>query len=162
MRSTCDRSGGNERADASHFLYKEGDDVNVTLDVQAPGVLYFVRYNHTKGAGLSWVPIGFSQCVSNGLFPHFLRDRLLHLPSIRRWRETCCAPLRYGTVKHAEADAKALDLVSCTGSDLAPAGTDGIREQSGRIQLPANQTISVWTDAHGPPIAYPVAVANSN
>jgi hypothetical protein len=60
------------------------------------------------------------------------------------------------------ADAKALDLVSCTGSDLAPAGTDGIREQSGRIQLPANQTISVWTDAHGPPIAYPVAVANSN
>ena len=35
-----DRSGGNERADASHFLYQEADDFNVTLDVQSPGVLY--------------------------------------------------------------------------------------------------------------------------
>src|SRR5580698_11100504 len=41
MRSTYDRAGGNEAADASHFLYQEADDFNVTLDVQSPGVLYF-------------------------------------------------------------------------------------------------------------------------
>ena len=45
MRSTYDRRGGNEGADASHFLYQFADDRNVTLDVQGPGVLYFARYN---------------------------------------------------------------------------------------------------------------------
>src|SRR5450432_1565083 len=50
MRSTYDRSGGNERADASHFLYQTADDFNVTLDVQGPAILYFVRYNHWHGS----------------------------------------------------------------------------------------------------------------
>src|SRR5438270_534525 len=50
MRSTYDRQGGNERADASHFLYQLADDFNVTLDVAGPGVLYFARYNHWHGS----------------------------------------------------------------------------------------------------------------
>ncbi len=50
MRSTYDRRGGNEAADASHFLYQEADDFNVTLDVEGPGVLYFARYNHWHGS----------------------------------------------------------------------------------------------------------------
>ena len=50
MRSTYDRRGGNEGADASHFLYQLADDKNVTLDVQGPGVLYFARYNHWHGS----------------------------------------------------------------------------------------------------------------
>jgi hypothetical protein len=50
MRSTYDRSGGNERADASHFLYQLADDFNVSLDVQGPGILYFARYNHWHGS----------------------------------------------------------------------------------------------------------------
>ncbi len=50
MRSTYDRSGGNEAADASHFLYQERADFNVTLDVLGPGVLYFVRTNHWHGS----------------------------------------------------------------------------------------------------------------
>src|SRR6266849_6617600 len=33
MRSTHDRTGGNESADASHFLYQESNTFNVTLDV---------------------------------------------------------------------------------------------------------------------------------
>ena len=37
MRSTYDRTGGNHTADASHFLYQEADDFNVTLDVDGPG-----------------------------------------------------------------------------------------------------------------------------
>ena len=50
MRSTYDRSGGNEGADASHFLYQLADDFNVALDVEGPGVLYFARYNHWHGS----------------------------------------------------------------------------------------------------------------
>src|SRR5579885_3178878 len=50
MRSTYDRAGGNEGADASHFLYQLADDANVTLDVEGPGVLYFARYNHWHGS----------------------------------------------------------------------------------------------------------------
>jgi hypothetical protein len=50
MRSTDDRRGGNEGADASHFLYQLADDYNVSLDVAGPGVLYFARYNHWHGS----------------------------------------------------------------------------------------------------------------
>src|SRR5690349_21174104 len=50
MRSTYDRRGGNEGADASHFLFQLADDFNVTLDVAGPGVLYFVRCNHWHGS----------------------------------------------------------------------------------------------------------------
>ncbi len=50
MRSTYDRRGNNETADASHFLYQTAEDFNVTLDVLGPGVLYFARYNHWHGS----------------------------------------------------------------------------------------------------------------
>lgn len=50
MRSTYDRRGGHEAADASHFLYQEADDFNVTLDVVGTGVLYFARTNRWHGS----------------------------------------------------------------------------------------------------------------
>ncbi|MDB6126684.1 MAG: hypothetical protein JWM35_580 [Verrucomicrobia bacterium] len=50
MRSTYDRKGGNERADASHYLYQLSESENVTLDVAGTGVLYFARYNHWHGS----------------------------------------------------------------------------------------------------------------
>src|SRR5580693_7579204 len=50
MRSTYDRTGGNEGADASHFLYQLSDDFNVTLDLEGPGILMFARYNHWHGS----------------------------------------------------------------------------------------------------------------
>ena len=50
MRSTYDRTGGNEGADASHFLYQEASDFNVALDIEGPGILYFARYNHWHGS----------------------------------------------------------------------------------------------------------------
>src|SRR5437660_11156604 len=50
MRSTYDRRGGNEGADASHFLYQQADDFNVTLDIEGPGILCFARYNHWHGS----------------------------------------------------------------------------------------------------------------
>src|SRR5437762_1377077 len=50
MRSTYDRAGNNEAADASHFLYQLADDRNVSLDVIGPGILYFTRFNHWHGS----------------------------------------------------------------------------------------------------------------
>jgi len=50
MRSTYDRAGGNEGADASHFLFQLSDDRNVTLDLEGAGVLAFVRFNHWHGS----------------------------------------------------------------------------------------------------------------
>jgi hypothetical protein len=198
MRSTYDRSGGNERADASHFLYQEADDFNVTLDVQSPGVLYFVRYNHwhgspwhyevdhkdhivqetstadplhpangsvflperlfpkplawtwadTKGADLSWVPIGFSQsfrmAYSRTFYGtgYYIYHQFVDGAKLSR----AITPWDGNT----PPDADVLDVISRTGSDLAPAGTGGIREQSGRIQLAANRMTPVWTSAGGP------------
>jgi len=49
MRSTYDRSGGNEGADASHFLFANEEDHNVTLDIKGKGILYFFRANHWHG-----------------------------------------------------------------------------------------------------------------
>src|SRR6201986_4124850 len=49
MRSTYDRRGGNEGADASHFLYQLSDDHNVTLDLGGSGILLFSPYNHWHG-----------------------------------------------------------------------------------------------------------------
>jgi hypothetical protein len=50
MRSTYDRRGNNEGADASHFLYQLADDFNVSLDIEGPGLLCFVRTNHWHGS----------------------------------------------------------------------------------------------------------------
>jgi len=50
MRSTYDRRGGNEGADASHFLYQDREDLNVSLDVEGRGVLAFARFNHWHGS----------------------------------------------------------------------------------------------------------------
>ncbi len=58
MRSTYDRSGGNESADASHFLFMKEEDYNVTLDVIGKGVLYFVRTNHWHGSPWHYVVDG--------------------------------------------------------------------------------------------------------
>src|SRR2546428_6856805 len=55
MRSTYDRRGGNEGADASHFLYQKGDDFNVTLDVAGPGVLYFAPHHHLHRSALDFL-----------------------------------------------------------------------------------------------------------
>ena len=58
MTSTCDRRGGNESADASHFLYQLADDRNVTLDVMGAGVLEFARYNHWHGSPWHYIVDG--------------------------------------------------------------------------------------------------------
>ena len=64
MRSTYDRTGGNEGADASHFLRQGADDFNVTLDVAGPGVLYFSRFNHWHGSPWHFVVDGKDNVIT--------------------------------------------------------------------------------------------------
>src|SRR5437879_9928189 len=64
MRSTYDRRGGNEGADASHFLYQLADDRNVTLDLQGSGILYFARYNHWHGSSWHYVVDGVDHVIT--------------------------------------------------------------------------------------------------
>ncbi len=63
MRSTYDRRGGNEGADASHFLYQLSDKFNVTLDLEGPGLLLFSRYNHWHGSPWHYVVDGTDHIV---------------------------------------------------------------------------------------------------
>ena len=58
MRSTYDRRGGNESADASHFLFQLDGERNVSLDLEGPGVLNFVRYNHWHGSPWHYIVDG--------------------------------------------------------------------------------------------------------
>ncbi len=56
MRCTYDRRGGNESADASHYLYQENEASSGTkllsypLDIEGTGVLYCARANHWHGS----------------------------------------------------------------------------------------------------------------
>ena len=61
MRSTYDRSGGND--DPSHFLYQLADDNNVSLDVQGEGILCFARYNHWHGSPWHYVVDGTEHLI---------------------------------------------------------------------------------------------------
>jgi hypothetical protein len=63
MRSTYDRTGGNEGADASHFLYQLSDDDNVTLDLEGSGLLCFARFNHWHGSPWHFVVDGADHVV---------------------------------------------------------------------------------------------------
>ena len=63
MRSTYDRTGGNEGVDASHFLRQE-PDYFVPLDVAGPGVLAFVRTNHWHGSPWHYVADGRDHVVT--------------------------------------------------------------------------------------------------
>jgi hypothetical protein len=63
MRSTYDRTGGNEGADASHFLYQLSDQFNVALDLEGTGILMFSRFNHWHGSPWHFVVDGTDNVV---------------------------------------------------------------------------------------------------
>jgi hypothetical protein len=197
LRSTYDRAGGNEGADASHFLYQEADDFNFTLDVSGPGILYFARYNHwhgspwhyevdgtdhlvresssadptrpvpdsvflparlfpsplawtwsvTKGADLSWVPIPFERSFRMAysrtrygtgyyIYHHYVRGARLSRP-IRAWDGK------------TPPDGDVLALITRAGTDLVPRPDSaegkktGIREESGKVTLPAGESVTL-------------------
>jgi Protein of unknown function (DUF2961) len=107
MRSTYDREGNNRDADASHFLYQQSDDFNVTLDEAGPGVLYFVRTNHHHGSpwhyeidGVDLVvkesatddPVGANKRLEKSVF---MPERLFPHPLTWTWPTTKGADLMW-------------------------------------------------------------------
>jgi hypothetical protein len=64
MRSTYDRAGGNEGADASHFLFANEENYNVTLDIKGKGVFYFFRANHWHGSPWHFIVDGKDNIIS--------------------------------------------------------------------------------------------------
>jgi hypothetical protein len=104
MRSTYDRTGGNEGADASHFLYQLADDSNVTLDVEGPGVLYFSRYNHWHGSPWHYVVDGTDLVLGESTTPDprrpvegsvFMPADVLPSPLALTWSTTMGADLMW-------------------------------------------------------------------
>lgn len=104
MRSTYDRRGGNEGADASHFLYQLAEDRNVALDVQGPGILYFTRYNHWHGSPWHYEVDGLDHIIQEAstadpLHPKagsvFLPERLFPSPLTATWSTTQGADLSW-------------------------------------------------------------------
>lgn len=102
MRSTYDRSGGNEGADGSHFLYQLCDNFNVTLDVEGAGILYFARYNHWHGSPWHYEVDGVDYIVEESSTPDpthpvpdstFLPERLFPEPLAFTWSRTKGADL---------------------------------------------------------------------
>src|SRR5262249_27042051 len=98
------RAGGNEGADASHFLYQLADDFNTTLDVQGPGVLYFARYNHWHGSPWHYEVDGTDHLVkeSSTADPEhpvkdsvFLPEKLFPRPLAWTWSDTKGADLSW-------------------------------------------------------------------
>lgn len=107
MTSTYDRRGGNESADASHFLYQLADDQNVTLDVTGPGVLYFARYNHWHGSPWHYVVDGRDTIVQETSTPDpnrpvpdsvFLPKELFPNPLTWTWSVTKGADLMWSPI----------------------------------------------------------------
>jgi hypothetical protein len=104
MRSTYDRRGGNESADASHFLYQLADDDNVSLDLAGSGILYFVRYNHWHGSPWHYVVDGKDFLVreTTTADPNhpatnsvFLPEKLFPPPLALTWADTQGADLSW-------------------------------------------------------------------
>jgi hypothetical protein len=65
MRSTYDRAGGNEAADASHYLREVEPGRDVALDVAGSGVLSFFRANHWHGSPWHFVIDGADNVVAD-------------------------------------------------------------------------------------------------
>lgn len=104
MRSTFDRSGGNEGADASHFVRQAADGTMVAIDVPGPGVVAFVRTNHWHGSPWHYVVDGRDTIVSetttaDPLHPvegsTFLPQALFPRPLAETWSTTRGADLSW-------------------------------------------------------------------
>jgi hypothetical protein len=111
MRSTYDRYGGNEAADASHFLRQDGDTF-VTLDAAGPGVLEFVRTNHWHGSPWHYIVDGDDHLVTetSTATPDapvdgstFLPAAALPSPLTFTWAETKGADLNWVPIPFARS-----------------------------------------------------------
>ena len=67
MQSTCDRAGGNEGNDASHYLFQLSDTASVPLDLEGAGEVVFMRYNHWHGSPWHYLVDGTDHVVQESM-----------------------------------------------------------------------------------------------
>jgi hypothetical protein len=108
-----------------------------------------ITWSQTHGADLSWVPIGFTQSFRMAysrtfygtgyyIYHQFVDGTPLSRP-ITAWDEG------------SAADPAMARVLQSAGTDIAPpAGSPGIDQASGHLDLPAGAAVQLWTDTHGP------------
>jgi hypothetical protein len=108
-----------------------------------------LTWSETRGADLSWVPIGFQKSLriaySRTFYGtgYFIYQQFVDGARLSR-------PIVSWDGKRPP-DPSMANLISSAGTDIAPAaGTAGVFEASGRLDLPANDTVSIWEPRHGP------------
>ncbi len=107
-----------------------------------------LTWPETHGADLSWVPIGFRQSFRMAysrtfygtgyyIYHQFVEGAPLSRP-IAAWDE------------HTVPEEAMLNVLRSAGTDIAPpAGTAGVEQASGQLDLPANSALQVWAAASG-------------
>jgi hypothetical protein len=151
MRSTYDRAGGNEGADASHFLYQLSDTNSVTLDVTGAGILYFARYNHWHGSPWHYVVDGTDYLVQETSTTRpsepqtesvFLPRELFPAPMAVTWSTTKGADLSWVPIAFEKSFQMAYSRTHYgTGYYIYHQYVDGV---------PLSQPIRAW-DGQSPP-----------
>lgn len=108
-----------------------------------------LTWSQTKGADLSWVPIGFQRsfrmAYSRTFYGtgYYIFDQFVGGARLSR-------PIPTWTARTAPDPAIA-KLLGRAGSDIAPPpGTTGVREDRGRLQLSGTAATEVWRSARGP------------
>jgi hypothetical protein len=108
-----------------------------------------LTWSQTHGADLSWVPIGFRQSFRMAyartfygtgyyIYHQFVDGALLSRP-IAPWGDD------------STPDTAVLNVLRSAGSDIAPAaGSASVQQASGRLDLPPNAAVDVWTGRGGP------------
>lgn len=100
MRSTYDRSGGNEGADASHFLYQTRA-LSIPLDIAGDGVLLFARFNHWHGSPWMLNLDGKTETIAETSAPprsgppRFEGDKRFSPPLALTWNQTMGADVSW-------------------------------------------------------------------
>jgi len=152
MRSTYDRRGGNEGADASHFLYQLADDFNVTLDVEGPGILTFARFNHWHGSPWHFVVDGTDHVIqetstADPTHPKpdsiFLPPRLFPEPLAWTWATTRGADLLAVPIPFQKSFRIAYSRTHY--------GTGYYIYQQFVAGIPLSQPIRTWVGTSSPP-----------
>jgi len=119
LRSTFDRTGHNNTADASHYLYQVAENFNVTLDVEGSGVLYFVRTNHCTAVR------GTTRSTTSITSSKNRRHAIRH----RNWKRRC-------SCRNAVPDAADVHYATTHGADLK-LGADAVQP---RLRLAYSRT----------------------
>ena len=139
MRSTYDRAGGNEGADASHFLYQTGGRFQCQPGCRGRrAMLYFVRTNHWHGSPWHYVVDGSDNLV---------QETSTAIPCTLFPTPSFCPPPRFPTLSLGRGrDTRGADL-SWVPIAFTRIVSDGLQPHALRHGLLHLPPVSAWREA---------------